>query len=239
MTAFIKYFKKQPLFSGRLEDTSKVGSTSSINKVGSTYSIKGFTLIELLVVLVILALFSSMVVLSIGDSFQRKLLAEAERLQSIMIAASDQAIYSSSELGFYFSDNEYRVLRWDNFSRSWVQPPLQQFLPYTLPEGMKVRLIVDGFLVPGIEDGEVLDIDFRNDDENSDISVNLGEDNDLEEEGKATDLTPQVLLLSSAEISVFDATLYADESVGNSVSYKVHSDGFSLPRVRSVDFEED
>ena len=79
----------------------------------------GFTIIELLVVLVILALFTSMVIISIGDNSVRQMRAEAERFQSLVIAAADEAVFSSSQLGFLLETDGYQVLRLDPLTGRW------------------------------------------------------------------------------------------------------------------------
>ena len=196
---------------------------------------RAFTLIELLVVMVILGLFSGMVVISIGDSFQRKALAEAERLQSLIIAASDEAIFTANEFGFYFTDTDYQVLRWDRFSQGWVATASQAFKTHSLPDGMVMRVSVEGFAVPmtGDEQGsEVVELEFGDDTE----SVSFGEDKSErdEESLEIVDLKPQILTLSSAELSVFSVVFEAADEPAQRAAYELKCDGFTLPRVRQI-----
>ena len=57
----------------------------------------GFSLIELVIVLLIIGFFSGMVLINVGSNFNRELRSEAERFQQIIIAGSDEAVFSSPE----------------------------------------------------------------------------------------------------------------------------------------------
>ena len=68
-------------------------------------SLNGFSLIELIIVILIIGFFSGMVLINVGNNFNRELRSEAERLQQIIIAGSDEAVFSSSEIGVIFKYN--------------------------------------------------------------------------------------------------------------------------------------
>lgn len=199
-------------------------------------ALAGFTLIELLVVLVILALFSGMAVLSIGDNTQRKLLAEAERLQSVMVAAADEAIYSGSELGFYLTENSYQLLRWDRVQSSWVLIQTSAFAHYDLPDGFVMSWTIDGFAPP--DESEAIQLEWEQEPEESLDDVPLPDDNvSLNAEGAvASSHTPQLLLLSSAELSVFELDIEPEGDVSKN-RVRIYSDGFALPKIRQYDAE--
>jgi len=206
-----------------------------VQRVG--YRSGGFTLIELLVVLVVLALFSGMVVLSIGDSFQRKVSTEAERLQALLIAASDEAIFTTNEFGFHFTDSGYQVLRWNILDGGWVAQATQAFKPHQLPDGMVMRVSVEGFAMPVDDqerDGEVVEIEFGENVE----SVDYGDAENETDEAKTVDVKPQILVLSSGELSVFSVRFEAADEPSQRAAYEVLSDGFSQPRVKGLNTPE-
>ena len=60
----------------------------------------------------------------------------------------------------------------------------------------------------------------------------------LDEEGRKENLVdevPQILVLSSAELSVFEVDFMAEESDTVKTRVRLSSDGFSLPYVRQFD----
>ncbi|MGB5324432.1 MAG: type II secretion system minor pseudopilin GspH [Pseudomonadales bacterium] len=197
---------------------------------------RGFTLIELLVVLVLLALFSGMVVLSIGDSFQRKMQAEAERLQTLIIAAADEAIFTANEFGFRFERSSYSVLRYDRYARNWQAAEGQAFKAHQLPEGMVVDVSVDGFAVPVDDPGS--ESEFAEIDLDERLEAEAGAANRSRRGSNERGESPQLLVLSSGEMSVFDVIFEAEDEPGQRASYKVSSDGFTLPRVKPLTQQE-
>ncbi|MBT8139037.1 MAG: type II secretion system minor pseudopilin GspH [Gammaproteobacteria bacterium] len=194
-------------------------------------------MIELLVVLVVLALFSGMVVMSIGDSFQRKLQSEAERLQTLITAAADEAIFSGNEFGFVFEKAAYSVVRYDRATQQWHAAEGQAFKRHVLPDGMVMQLQVDGFAVP-VDDpeseSELADIDIE---ERLEAEAggevdrrNVADDDD---DAEVVRETPQLLALSSGELSVFQIVFEAEEDATRRAAFELFSDGFSLPRIKS------
>ena len=187
---------------------------------------RGFTLIELLVVLVIISMFSGMIVLSIGDNFSRELRGEAERFQRLVVAATDEAIYTSSQLGVVIDKNSYSLVRLDTVSQSWQPFNTQAFRMHSLPESMKMTWSVDGFTRPGTEDAPQ---DFSFGDDAVDAN-----NNDDESDGSGLNLTPQLLMLSSGEVSVFSVEFSAADNIANNQIVEVLSDGFSAPSIQSI-----
>ena len=187
---------------------------------------RGFTLIELLVVLVIISMFSGMIVLSIGDNFSRELRGEAERFQRLVVAATDEAIYTSSQLGVVIDKNSYSLVRLDTVSQSWQPFNTQAFRMHSLPESMKMTWSVDGFTRPGTEDAPQ-DLSFGDD------AVDAN-NNDDESDGSGLNLTPQLLMLSSGEVSFFSVEFSAADNIANNQIVEVLSDGFSAPSIQSI-----
>ena len=207
----------------------------------------GFTLIELLVVLVIISMFSGMIVLSIGDNFSRELRSEAERFQRLVVAASDEAIFTSSQLGVAIDKSQYSLVRFDPVSQSWLPLMGQAFRLHSLPESMKMSWSIEGFSRPGSDDAPQ-DINFgdgnssdSDDDDNDRVGAyGLADESDIDAENIAQNdladkkITPQILMLSSGEVTVFTIEFSAIEAVANNYVVSVISDGFSLPSIKSI-----
>lgn len=198
---------------------------------------RGFTLIELLVVLVIIGMFSGMIVLSIGDNFSRELRSEAERFQRLVVAASDEAIYTSSQLGVVIDKNRYALVRFDAISQSWLPFKGQAFRLHSLPESMRVTWSIEGFSRPG-SDNAPQDLSFADG-----ANIGFGDNNKADElDGDESDIAsdelnimPQILMLSSGEVTAFTVDFLAVETVANNQMVSVISDGFSAPVIKSID----
>ena len=191
----------------------------------------------------IIALFLSMAVLSIGDSLQRDMRAEIERLQSILIAVSDDAVYSGIEHGIYLTNNGYMVLQYNKLSETWVRPTKKLYLPYQIPESMRIEWTIEGFNVPGSDD-DIIDAESffgeTNNDKEDRESVRLSVDGDSEDNALETsDYSPQIYALSSGELTVFEITFKPATGIASNVAYELRSDGFSMPMVRNLDNASD
>ena len=203
---------------------------------------QGFSLIELLVVLVIIAMFSGMIVLSIGDNFSRELRTEAERFQRLVVAASDEAIYTSSQLGVVIDKNRYSLVRFDAISQSWLPFKGQAFRLHALPESMRVIWAVEGFSRPGSDNapqdisfGGGADSGFGSNDEIDELAVDelAVDESDVSDSG-SLNILPQILMLSSGEVSAFTVDFLAVEELANAQVVSVISDGFSAPVIKSI-----
>jgi len=144
----------------------------------------GFTLLELMVVLVLIGIIFSFAMLSLGgDDLGEMMEQETRRLVTLLGLASDEAVLRGEELAVHFTAEgfEFLVLQ----DTAW-QPTGEDGLlkAYTLPEGITLRLEVDGD-PPGL----------------------AARDDEADEA-----LTPQVFILSSGEMTPFTATLQAHDS---------------------------
>ena len=188
--------------------------------------------------MVILAMFASMIVLSLGNNFARELRGEAERLQSLIIAAADEAIFIPAELGVLLENNQYTLVRFDPIAQGWAPYATQAFKPYQLPDSMQMKWEIEGFSrrVLG-EDGEYEII------ENEDITFGADEAdyeqfaNEEDDDGVAKTtltLTPQILLLSSGEMTAFTVRFLPAEGIQNPEQIELGTDGFSMPMIKSL-----
>lgn len=163
----------------------------------------GFTLIELLVVLVILGSLIGIAVLSVGIAGPgRELRNEAERLAGLIGVLADEAVLDNQEYGLLLSREAYQVLRYDPLKQSW-QALAEK--PYRLPDWAEMSLELEG---------KALQLPMP------------------ESEGASkSDPVPQLLLLSSGEISPFLLRLKERRADGGRL--QLASDGFQLPTVES------
>jgi general secretion pathway protein H len=106
----------------------------------------GFTLIEILVVLVIIAVLTSIAVLSVGVlGKDRGLDAEGERYTDVAAAALEQAQLEGRDFGIRFSAARYEVLTYVARRQRWESLPDDRlYAPYDLPAGIALRLEIEG-----------------------------------------------------------------------------------------------
>lgn len=180
----------------------------------------GFTLLEVMVVILIIGVMVTFASLSIGSRVNEdKLENEARRAEAVIKLASEEAEAKGLEIGLRFTNGGYRLLRYDATQR-WLDyeesGPLRRRIfaaPFALDlrvEGRPVKLPAD--LTPEQE-------------------LELRESTELkgDRENEALQLTPQVLLLSSGEITAFSLQMTAP---GVAASYRVEGD--ALGRVQLV-----
>ena len=163
---------------------------------------RGFTLIELMVVMVIISVLIGLAVLSTGfASTSRELDSEAERLAGLIGVLTDEAVLDNREYGLRLERDAYQVLRYDEAKARWLPVARDS---HRLPEWAELTLELDGQpLVLAGSKGE-------------------------KEQKKGTD-QPQLLILSSGELSPFRLRLAERGPEGRALS--LSSDGFRLPRV--------
>ena len=163
---------------------SQAAQASSINRLKQH---QGFTLIEIIVVVLIIGIVVSFATLSVsGRSQQDRLNNEAKRLTQLIQLASDEAVLQSLELGLRSKAKgtayEFLVLGEEGRWLSYdADSPLRE---RKLPTGISIRITTEGFEAPPADDARE-----ENDDET---------------------IRPNILLLSSGEVSPFEIRLKAD-----------------------------
>ncbi len=178
----------------------------------------GFTLLEVMVVVLIIGVMATFASLSIGSRVNEdKLENEARRAEAIIKLASEEAEAKGLEIGLRFTEGGYRLLTLDG-SRQWqdyeLSGPLRR-RSFQSPFGLGLR--VDGRPV-------ALPPELTPEQERA-----LAESVELksQRENDAQRLTPQVLLLSSGEITPFVLELTAP---GLTASYRIEAD--ALGRIK-------
>jgi len=153
---------------------------------------RGFTLIELLVVVTIIGLLAGAVLLSTGAvRADRDVEREVNRLRSLIELAREEAIMQSREHAILFTETGYRFYVYDYQTEQWAEPPGDALLaPRELEAPIALELRA--------EDRDlVLDP----------ASLGSGEDDDEDDD---VGPQPQVMILSSGEMTPFEATFVLD-----------------------------
>ena len=140
---------------------------------------RGFTLLEILIVVVIIALISTGMLLSVSlTGRDRELEKESDRLQALFNYAREQAELQTREYGIMFEDDGYEFLTYDVHRGTWRAVMEDDALSARkLPDGLDFKLKVDARPVV------------------------------LKRPKDAKDKTPQVMIFSNGDLSTFEATL--------------------------------
>ncbi|WIX02721.1 type II secretion system minor pseudopilin GspH [Pseudomonas sp. AR5] len=183
---------------------------------------RAFTLIELLVVLVLLGILVGLAVLASGSSSSsRELRDEARRLAALIGVLSDEAVLDSREYGLLFSDAGYRVLRLDEATGRWDEPDRSR--GRQLPEWMRLQLELDGTPLRLLDPA-------RGESDRAGLSR---EDQEPQRSKRRPRLEPQLLILSSGELSPFTLRLSERRADGN--AWRLSSDGLRLPQAEPLE----
>ncbi|MFU2510725.1 MAG: type II secretion system minor pseudopilin GspH [Pseudoalteromonas prydzensis] len=152
---------------------------------------RGFSLIEILVVLVVIAFATKMVVYSLDGGDEDELDKQALRLHTTINMASEFAILNQLELGFHLDKNSFEFLVFDG--EKWITFDREKlFAPITVDERLKLTLNLDD--LAWSQDNLLEQSNWRE-------LMSGGDDESLLELQKMK--IPQVLILSSGEVSAF------------------------------------
>jgi general secretion pathway protein H len=145
----------------------------------------GFTLIEILVVVVIIAVVSAGLLLSVSlTGRDRELEKESDRLRVLFNYAREQAELQTREYGVLFQEDGYEFLTYDVHRSAWRDVFEDDALgERKLPDGLGFTLKVEARPVV------------------------------LKRPKDAKDKTPQVMIFSNGDLTSFEATLERDSGV--------------------------
>lgn len=159
----------------------------------------GFSLIEIMVVLVIIAFATNMMIYNLGGDQEDELEKSAVKMNTVINLAADYAVLNQLELGFHLDKGILEFLAFDG--EKWI--PLtgnKVFKAIKFPEFLDVELQLDD--LPWAEENLLEQVDWR-------------ELMDTEDEESFLELEklkiPQVILLSSGEVSPFSLSLSLKE----------------------------
>ena len=111
--------------------------------IAKTRASRGFTLIEILVVVAIVGVLALVVTLSVTGSAERRVRREAERFETLVGQACEQAELAGREIGVVVGEDGYgfRLMAGDD----WIDYPADSVLrPRAWPGGLSVALAREG-----------------------------------------------------------------------------------------------
>ncbi|WP_044874998.1 type II secretion system minor pseudopilin GspH [Pseudomonas sp. LFM046] len=168
----------------------------------------GFTLIEVLVVMVVIACLAGLAVISSGVAGpSRELNQEAERLAGLIGLLADEAVLDNREYGLHLERDGYQVFFYDETRARWQ---LLSEEGRQLPEWAELTFELDG----------------------EPLVLPMPEKDVKKAKGKDKEPVPQLIILSSGELSPFRLEL--GERRKDGLRLELSSDGFRLPRVEPL-----
>jgi general secretion pathway protein H len=152
---------------------------------------RGFSLLELMIVVVIIGIFAGSILFSMrlnGD--ERVLEKETLRLSGLLSLLREEALMQNRDYGIVFTSTGYRFFVYDYVQLQWFPPPNDRlFVDYTLPQQQQLELWLE------------------------DRALELDPEFDETPEEDATP-EPQLLVLSTGEITPFELDFYLDPNGG-------------------------
>ena len=158
---------------------------------------RGFTLIELMVVVLIIGLMAAGIVLSVSVTGRdNELEKESDRALALIKYVREKAELQTREYGLYLGDHDYQFLTFDPRKQIWRPVDEDDALrARSLPEGLKLRLIVEG-----------REVVLKAPDQKPKKKMTKEEE---EKELKA--FQPHVMLFSNGDLTSFSLTMERDE----------------------------
>lgn len=149
----------------------------------------GFTLLEILAVIVIIGIIISFASLSLSSrALEDRLTSEADRLDALLSLAADEAIVQGEEIGLLVAADGYAFYHLDQ--NEWTPYEQGSLRERELPEGINLTLVADS--------------------SSEEVVIPLPGDQGKNPDRSEDALTPQILLLSSGELTPFVLQLYTE-----------------------------
>ena len=180
----------------------------------------GFTLIELLVVIVIIGIVLTMAGLSMGVlGRDNEIEDQAKRLQAVLEQVREESELQGRDVGLLIEKDGYSFMRYDYPTRHWQMMNNDELTAYRkLPEGLKFRLWLESreVIIKSHEENKELlarsSSSSSSSSSNSSGTYRITASSNSGSSGLKDDLAPQIMLLSSGDISPFELRLSRDDS---------------------------
>jgi len=173
---------------------------------------KGFSLLEVLVVLVIIAMSVKMVSYTFDDAEAEELEKQALRVYRVINLASEFAVLNQIELGFHLDKNILEFLVFDG--EKWAVFDAEAlYEPITFGKEYKVNLNIED--LSWSQDNLLEQANWRE-------LMGTSDDESLLELKKLK--VPQVLILSSGEVSAFQLSVELADSASEEASYFIEGE---------------
>ncbi|MEL7478301.1 MAG: prepilin-type N-terminal cleavage/methylation domain-containing protein [Pseudomonadota bacterium] len=184
----------------------RLGFRQNINKA------KGFSLLEVLVVLVIIAMSVKMVSYTFDDAEAEELEKQALRVYRVINLASEFAVLNQIELGFHLDKNVLEFLVFDG--EKWAVFDAEAlYEPITFGKEYKVNLNIED--LSWSQDNLLEQANWQE-------LMGTSDDESLLELKKLK--VPQVLILSSGEVSAFQLSVELADSASEEASYFIEGE---------------
>lgn len=169
----------------------------------------GFTLLEILIVMVIIAVLATVVSLSVsGRAVDDRMEAESRRLEQLFRIASDEAQAKGLELGFRHTPQGFEFVTPDPATGRWRLIQDGMFRPRAVLAPFYLELRIDGRVLPPVPAATGAPQDDEDDGKPAAADTDRAREDADDDEGDTSVATaPQVLILSTGEMTAFTLDL--------------------------------
>lgn len=196
----------------------------------------GFTLLEILVVMVIIAILAMVVSLSVsGRAVDDRMEAEARRLEQLLRIASDEAQAKGLELGLRHTPKGFEFVTPDSQSGRWRLIEEGMFRPREVLAPFYLELRIDGRVVAPVPPAPREGFDEDDDAKAATVSASTDRRTEEEERKQAETTQPQILILSTGEMTAFTLDLRLQD---RPMYYRVEGNALGQLKVQRAAGEE-
>jgi general secretion pathway protein H len=203
LPAVVILSEAKDLFRGspRLSGGPSVGPHVTRPQDNGRYTAAGFTLIEMLVVILIIGVMATFAVLYVGNrALEDRMSIEARRLDELVMLAAEQAVMQGTELGLLYTRDGYQFMAMDAKTQRWQAVAAGALRARKVQDPFQIELRIEGRVVPPAETPQA-----AAETETADTAMSsASQDADAD-----TGPKPQVLLLSSGEVTAFSLDFHA------------------------------
>jgi general secretion pathway protein H len=186
-----------------------------------TDSDSGFTLIELLVVIVIIGIILSVATLSMGVlGRDNDIEDQAKRLKAVIEQVKEESELQGRDVGLLIEKDGYLFMRYDYATQHWQFMNNDDMTDYRqLPAGLQIRLwLEDREIIVNThqENQELLSRSSSSSSSSQSSTADIGYQSNMASNTSSStmkdDVMPQIMILSSGDISPFELSISRDQS---------------------------